>query len=304
MIVMKAGRRKWWVQQLAFSPDGTVVAAPAGMHGVYLLPAFGTSEVVDPLPLPSYHAGRVCFSPDGSFLLSEGAELVTVALPSRAATTVARSGWGHLLACVSADGSRVIVGEMLQLTGPSGLRSRYTCRAAARPADVLWQVEFDGVVRSELLVPADGDRFLSAEWRPAGTQHLYWRSTETGEVIAEGPYGNWSVAALSSDGRWAAWTHGRRVFVRHTPGTPPLAAEVKNDGRREFTGVAFHPSGRYLAATSNDQTVKLYDTQTWAVAKAYSWAVGRLRSVCFSPDGTRAAVGSDTGHVVIWDLDV
>jgi hypothetical protein len=29
-----------------------------------------------------------------------------------------------------------------------------------------------------------------------------------------------------------------------------------------------------------------------------------MRSVCFAPDGTRAAAGGDTGTVVIWDVDV
>ena len=32
--------------------------------------------------------------------------------------------------------------------------------------------------------------------------------------------------------------------------------------------------------------------------------VGRLRSVAFSPDGALAAVGSDTGRVVVWDVDL
>jgi WD40 repeat protein len=78
----------------------------------------------------------------------------------------------------------------------------------------------------------------------------------------------------------------------------------RNDCREEFTALAFHPSGRFLAATSNDATVKLYDTQTWAVAQAYTWGVGRLGSVTFSPDGMLAAAGGDTSKIVIWDVDV
>ena len=79
---------------------------------------------------------------------------------------------------------------------------------------------------------------------------------------------------------------------------------VPDSGPKHFTGIAFHPSGRYLAATSNDATVKLYDTATWTVARTFAWDIGRLRSVAFSPDGTRAAVGSDTGKVLVWDVDV
>lgn len=77
-----------------------------------------------------------------------------------------------------------------------------------------------------------------------------------------------------------------------------------NDNRKHFTAIAFHPSGRYLAATSNDATVKLYDTDTWQLAKTFEWNVGRLRSVAFSPDGALAAVGSDTGKIVVWDVDL
>jgi WD40 repeat protein len=73
--------------------------------------------------------------------------------------------------------------------------------------------------------------------------------------------------------------------------------------RGHGTGIAFHPSGRYLAATSNDATVKLYDTSTWEVTRTFTWEIGRMRSIAFSPDGTLAAAGSDKGQVVVWDVD-
>ena len=80
--------------------------------------------------------------------------------------------------------------------------------------------------------------------------------------------------------------------------------EVRSDTRAHFTAIAFHPNGRFLLAASNDQTVKLYDTTTWEPARAFTWSVGRMRSVCFSPDGTLAAAGSERGKIVVWDVDL
>ncbi len=50
--------------------------------------------------------------------------------------------------------------------------------------------------------------------------------------------------------------------------------------------------------------MKLYDTTTWQVARTFAWEIGRLRSVAFAPDGCRAAVGSDKGRILLWDLDL
>jgi WD40 repeat protein len=86
------------------------------------------------------------------------------------------------------------------------------------------------------------------------------------------------------------------------PGALPVLR--RNDGRLHFTGLAFHPSGAYLATTSTDATVRLYDTTAWEVARTYAWQAGKLRCVAFSPDGMLAAVGSDSGNIVVWDVDL
>ena len=41
-----------------------------------------------------------------------------------------------------------------------------------------------------------------------------------------------------------------------------------------------------------------------AAAKTFTWNIGKMRSIAFSPDGTLAAAGSDSGKVVVWDVDV
>jgi hypothetical protein len=131
------------------------------------------------------------------------------------------------------------------------------------------------------------------------------RDPDTGDVRSErtGTTPAWGTQfELSPDGGTLAILDGMCVRVVRPGGSP--VPPLVNDVRRIFTGLAFHPSGRHLAVTSNDATVKLYDNTSWAVAAAYTWDVGRMRCVAFSPDGTLAAAGSDTGRVVVWDCDL
>jgi WD40 repeat protein len=81
------------------------------------------------------------------------------------------------------------------------------------------------------------------------------------------------------------------------------AKKVLNDTRKHFTSLAYHPSGNFLFATSNDATVHVFDTTTWQRVRRFTWKLGRLRSVAVSPDGTLAAAGGDKGEVVVWDVD-
>lgn len=66
--------------------------------------------------------------------------------------------------------------------------------------------------------------------------------------------------------------------------------------------MAFHPSGRWLLASSNDQTVRVYDGSLKEAA-TFDWEVGPVRRVAFSPDGMRAAAAGKTGRVALWDFD-
>jgi WD40 repeat protein len=133
------------------------------------------------------------------------------------------------------------------------------------------------------------------------------RDTRTGKVVAEvqGGQDQFFAPVLSANRRLVAARRGPCAVVFRTDdfGAGPVRV-LHNDSRQHFTGLAFHPSGRYLAATSNDATVKLYDTSTWQVAQAYNWDIGRLRSVAFSPDGMLAAAGGDKGKIVVWDVDL
>lgn len=69
-----------------------------------------------------------------------------------------------------------------------------------------------------------------------------------------------------------------------------------------FSGsVAFHPSRPLLAVGSDD--LRFWDLQTGTRVNLLATApTNDVRSVCFSPEGSRLALGMENGEVSIWDF--
>ena len=174
-----------------------------------------------------------------------------------------------------------------------------------------WSVASPRWLYSGPLFLAGGRRFVVLEYlhrraAEGGGPAYVTRDAGTGEAVAEAPAAGASFHALvqSADGRLLAGRWGAWVGVLPADDLGARPVKFRNDSGEGFTDLAFHPSGRYLAATSSDATVKLYDTATWQLARAFDWGVGRLRSVAFSPDGMLAAAGGEKGQVVVWDVDL
>lgn len=138
------------------------------------------------------------------------------------------------------------------------------------------------------------------------------RESSNAELAAVGDY-PYSVEAkrllFSPDARQLVGINAMNLLVWPLAGRelgPPL--RVRNTTRKNFTAMAFHPSGRHLYVTSNgdegkDATVHVFDTADWTRVGQFSWGLGSLKAVALSPDGTLAAAGGDRGDVVIWDVD-
>jgi WD40 repeat protein len=307
MIVLQGARER--VEVLQFSPDGRALAAPcpAGVQLWSELAAGRSPTAV----LPHAYIGSVRFTPDGSKLLLDGfpARSVVHELPTGKAVEIPLQLRGGGGSCeLSPDGRFIVVGQTHTRMRPPGL---LFCVAVDDPASLAWSVTSPRWLSSRPLFLGGGERFAVLEFlyqrSPADWRHVHvTRDIRTGAVVAEVPAKDepFDGPVLSADRRWVA---GRRrawaaVYRADDLGADPV--QFRNDNRKEFTGLAFHPSGRYLAATSNDATVKLYDTATWKVVRSFNWDIGRLRSVAFSPDGMLAAAGGDRGKVVVWDVDL
>lgn len=293
------------IDDLAFAPDARALAAPAHGKGAVRWTTFAANARGEQVTVPDI-AGRVAFLPDGR-LLTGNARLFAIDSDG-AAAPLGPSGdtWRGLGFAVSPDGSRLVVSSV-----QNGYETtRLTCYPIGDFANPLWQVDAPAHTYLSPAVGPDGTFVQMESMRHPLNRHWHThrvrRSLDTGAALdTSSPLPDHAEQfALSPDGATVAIRV--REFVHFMPavGRVGFGAHLRNDSMKHFTGIAFHPSGKYFAATSNDATVKLYDLATLDTVRTFTWDVGRMRSIAFAPDGTLAAAGTDNGKVVVWDVDV
>jgi|SRR5579883_278889 len=297
------------IDELAFGPDGeTLVGLTLGRGvSVWNLPA-GT--IRGRWDAPKHGMLRSALAPNGARLyFSEGdrsnARLAVLALPE-----LAREGPGAATGALAHLFAAAVPGRFAVL--------RRTDKGTGKYELAECQVKPSGTIAVRWRQAAVGWYLRAAAYFPGGplvcgesvlegaALRLAVRDKNTGEAMQTFPFpkcDNFQLVA-SPNGKQVVLGSGSHLLSWRDWKHPEKPTRVPSDNRKHFTGMAFHPSGRYLAATSNDKTVKFHDTTTWEVTRTFTWNIGKLRSIAFSPDGTLAAAGSDTGKVVVWDVDL
>jgi WD40 repeat protein len=155
------------------------------------------------------------------------------------------------------------------------------------------------------------DRFVDVALSPDG--RAVAGLADAGVVLLEVPSGRrlWThpLRLTAGEGFLAYHPDSRRLAV----GSGTCVAILNLQERREaveltqkkkhFLAGVFTPDGRQLLTVSNEETVKVWATASWSVAREYAWQVGGLRRVAVSPNGMTAAAGGAGKKVVVWDLD-
>ena len=132
-------------------------------------------------------------------------------------------------------------------------------------------------------------------------------------IFTEREWGNHSIG-LSPDGKIIAMASGKGNLIRLWD-MPTSEQKLTLTGHTEdIFSLAFSPDSKTLASTSDDDTIRLWDTQTGEDKKAFTldsaWrrdvADWRIDSswcgVAFSPDGKTLAGGG--GEIILlWDVD-
>ena len=322
MIVLSGA--KFEVTHLAFSPDAKQLATSGGGRGLEMwdLPSgnlwgrYTRNHHPTDGPVTFHPTQPVCFASSFNAVVeiesdTKGAKLLAVegeGINFFRVRAMLPDGSGFVCLCNGHATANGVI-WLLKWTRGKSLRVKWAGRSQGLTARSARAMEPE-VIR----VAPDGKTFVSLDAKPRTS---YWdetrelvrmtvHSVRDGTVLRSAKLagGTAPVLDIAPDSGTFVTCRANALNVCRADDLTAAPRVVRADTRARLTGVAFHPSGRYLATVSNDKTVKLYDTSTWEVARTFAWEIGRMRSVAFSPDGTLAAAGSSSGKVVVWDVDV
>jgi WD40 repeat protein len=295
MLVFQA--RKASLTCLAFSSDSRTLAA-SGYGGCVQLWDLDSHQLRRTLVTGWWKHERLFFSSDGRelfvlscydihrFNLSEG---------ERVSKDPQQQTQGALAAAVSPDGRSMCLG-VFGVPGRRPALAQFTLP----DFDPVWRQSEVGPEQVSALAYSGDSRLLASGFSQGRVTVC---DTRTGATWWE-PTGNETTVrsiALSPDGKFVAWSAATQL---HLWRLDPLEQILRHSlGRTFFLSVAFHPSGDFFATANGDGKIDYWDGRTGEHRQAFDWQVGKLSDVIFDPTGDCAACCSDTGAIVIWDVD-
>lgn len=280
------------VRAFAFAPDGATLACASPGAGVKLF------EVATGRGL--WHFSESSFDPQVAFT-PDGAKLVALVKQRIAVLDVAD---GRELA----RHSRMLAGfavppepnELLVVT--AGMDTAEFRRLNLVDGTVLWKKVLQyhgGITRVELSPDAKTLGTVGA-WEAmlldVGTRKI--RHAQRLKADAR----RTRALAFAPDGTELVFAE-RSTLHAMSVDAPEQVRSTDFDGPA-FHDLAFRRDGRGLFAVRGTPSVEELSADTWEPLTAHDWKAGKLVRVAVSPDGAVAAAGSDSGKVVVWDVDL
>jgi serine/threonine protein kinase/WD40 repeat protein len=256
------------VAGIAFSPDGTLLAAASADHSIYLWNV-ETGTLVRRLEGHNDWAVRVAFTPDGQTLISTSGNFLLTALPIPSFGTADTSvrAWdvatGEQIRIFGSEDDGHNAPVMSLAISPDGIN------AVTGDADgtiIVWNIATGEEIRR---MESPGDWISSLAFTPDGATFL----TALGKPSIGGSGASSTLMAL-----WDIETGVRlRDYAGHT--NTVITVAVSPDGRTALTGSA-------------DTSLRLWDIETGSELRRFTGHDNWVFSVAISPDGRGAISGS------------
>jgi WD40 repeat protein len=121
----------------------------------------------------------------------------------------------------------------------------------------------------------------------------------TGKRLLDKPFGGYSLRWSPTAPLVAGTGYRSNAILLQNADTGDHVATLKLE-RKTVQDFTFSPDGAWVVAVSNEEMVRIWDTQTWKEREG----IGKLKCVAFAPDGLRAACGGHRGEILLWDWDL
>jgi WD40 repeat protein len=297
MQILRGRRHK--VRDLAFSPCGRWLAAGAFRGGVHVWDtANPTAAPQHPqLAYPYLRHGSLFFRADSRLLVYDYQNHWFLYDPAARALTRAgtvSTNW----VVPSPDGRRIA-----RMFG-SPLRT-WVIEENGKPVPESTVRSTQTRFQATAFAP-DGATFATAEVQPGwrGAPELTIRAADTAKPVRTlvGTFRNTPQLAFSGDGVHLVARSGASLACWDVTEPDQKPQKAVNPGRKHFVSMAVHPDGPLLTA-DNNALVRVWNLPALTTERTIEWNIGKLYAVAVSPDGTRAAVGSHNGKVLVWDWD-
>lgn len=282
-----------WVNAVSYAPDGTRLATASADKTIRLWNP-KTGELQPPVLASQGSTGTILtFAPDGSRLAAgdkfrDGVSLwdpetgTRIVLLSGFHGPIAFSRSGSRLAVVRSDYAiglmDAVTGEKLDLL--KGHRSFVKSVAFSRDGKRVLSASDDKTIRIWDAASATELARLKGHDQYVETARFSTDATRVISRSGDGSIFSWDVSKL-----------GERRDVSEIQGA-----------REAINALAFSPDGRWLAAASDDKSIRLWDAKTGARVTAFTGHTSKVTSVSFSPDGKRLVSGSFDKTIRIWDI--
>ncbi|MBA4192534.1 MAG: hypothetical protein C0467_31590 [Planctomycetaceae bacterium] len=275
------------VSGVAFSPDGKQLASTSSRDQTVRIRDSRTGEQIKVVHHSRPEVRRLAFSPDGTRLaaITYGSYMLW---DTRTWELVAEvRAHNRIVHCVafSPDGTQLATaGDSTEIKLWDS-RTGNLINTLSGHVKMVWDVAFS----------PDGTRLVSAS---ADKTVRIWNAHGDNNLTLGGHSTHVHCVAFSSDGRQLA--SGAEAVILRDARTGDAKFRLKGHTAK-VNELSFSPNGTRLASASDDNTVRLWNTETGeevAVLKGHTHCV---TGVAYSPDGTRLMSSSRDGTIKLWN---